>query len=300
MWCFDSNRNAGDDCGSHCGFVAIPTAHLRTRPRDPRTCSVSSTRSYRWCIVGGSWDCIGAASAWMQGAMTFMLCQRIDTTESRCASPSATTSAKQLGAASSPSQTSSRSSKPLPTSARCCTVGVVTSIVTIHLCRLTLASHRPGAASMMQLQPSSPRTHPAACSSPHGTQCGGALTHPPAACTSPLNRVLHAALPPDTVTRTRVVDLRTDADGRVTLTHTPAEQGTVAGTETWTADLVVGADGSGSMVRSLVAPHAGAYAGYVGWRGWLAEDEAPAAARAAIGDCFAVCKVHDVFDSSPP
>lgn len=68
----------------------------------------------------------------------------------------------------------------------------------------------------------------------------------------------------------------------------------------WTADLVVGADGSGSLVRQLVADQAlenGQYAGYVGWRGWLLETEAPEAAREAVGECFVVCKVRSFVNS---
>ena len=99
-----------------------------------------------------------------------------------------------------------------------------------------------------------------------------------------------------------ITDLHTAPDGRVTLYarqqpsalqrdgHVTDASG--GNQEVWSADLVVGADGSGSMVRRLVAAHDGAYAGYVGWRGWFPEEAAPAAAREAVGGCFAVCKVR--------
>ena len=49
-------------------------------------------------------------------------------------------------------------------------------------------------------------------------------------------------------------------------------------------DLLVGADGPGSIVRSTFFPGARSeYQGYVAWRGLLAEDAAPAAAVALLG-----------------
>ncbi len=55
-------------------------------------------------------------------------------------------------------------------------------------------------------------------------------------------------------------------------------------------DLLVAADGFRSTVRSLLLPQAApAYAGYVGWRGLLAEADMPAALHAELFDHFAFC-----------
>lgn len=54
------------------------------------------------------------------------------------------------------------------------------------------------------------------------------------------------------------------------------------------ADLVVGADGIRSTVRSLLFPDVRpGYAGYVGWRGTLATDRLPASVREALGGVLA-------------
>ncbi|APG06127.1 hypothetical protein BJI69_20960 [Luteibacter rhizovicinus DSM 16549] len=54
-------------------------------------------------------------------------------------------------------------------------------------------------------------------------------------------------------------------------------------------DLVIGADGVGSVVRPAVShgPTASTYAGYVAWRGLIAETHLPAAAAAVLSERFA-------------
>ena len=55
-----------------------------------------------------------------------------------------------------------------------------------------------------------------------------------------------------------------------------------------TADLVVGADGVGSVVRAAVAPDtAPSYAGYAAWRGLFPEAELPATAADLLSERFA-------------
>ncbi len=58
----------------------------------------------------------------------------------------------------------------------------------------------------------------------------------------------------------------------------------------FTADLVLGADGLFSTVRRIFAPEAApVYAGYVAWRGLAEESELSAETRDAIADHFAFC-----------
>lgn len=72
-----------------------------------------------------------------------------------------------------------------------------------------------------------------------------------------------------------LTDLRAAADG----VHASFRDGRVE-----PFDLVVGADGIRSTVRSLLFPDVRpAYAGYVGWRGTLPEDRLPASSRDDLG-----------------
>jgi len=61
------------------------------------------------------------------------------------------------------------------------------------------------------------------------------------------------------------------------------------------ADLLVCADGVGSMARARLLPEvAPSYAGYVAWRGTLAEGSLPPATRKALGDAL----TYQLLDSS--
>ncbi|HVI53753.1 MAG TPA: FAD-dependent monooxygenase [Luteibacter sp.] len=59
-------------------------------------------------------------------------------------------------------------------------------------------------------------------------------------------------------------------------------------------DLVIGADGIGSVARAAVShgPTASTYAGYVAWRGLIAEDTLPAEAAKVLSERFAFYHMH--------
>lgn len=93
---------------------------------------------------------------------------------------------------------------------------------------------------------------------------------------------LHAAFPAERYHLGReVAAVGQDGDGATV---------TLADGERLTADLVIGADGFRSLVRSVVSPGAGPrYAGYVAWRGMLPERELPPPLRGDLLDRFAFC-----------
>ena len=78
-----------------------------------------------------------------------------------------------------------------------------------------------------------------------------------------------------------LVGIESSADG---VTGRFADGGTVS------ADLLVGADGFRSTVRQIVAPKVQPrYAGYVGWRGMVEENDLPPDTHAAIFNIFGFC-----------
>ncbi len=110
--------------------------------------------------------------------------------------------------------------------------------------------------------------------------------------------MLHDALPTPIHSNTTVTSIHTCSNGQVILQTTtpPAQQHRHPPHQQhqqWVVDLVVGADGSGSIVRHTVMPGSNAktYVGYVGWRGVLSEEKACPAVVELLGDVFTVCKV---------
>lgn len=97
-----------------------------------------------------------------------------------------------------------------------------------------------------------------------------------------LYAVLRAALPSDAYHHGKALErVEADADG-ATACFTDGE--------TIRADLLIGADGLFSTVRTQFAPAAGPhYAGYVAWRGLVEEAALSPATRDALCDHFAFC-----------
>lgn len=68
------------------------------------------------------------------------------------------------------------------------------------------------------------------------------------------------------------------------------------GGQAHTGDLLVGADGPGSLVRSHFCPRVRSqYAGYVAWRGVAPEGEVPARVLGFLGTKFTVYQVNAVL-----